>query len=96
MLSTEALTGIVGNLILGLWERGVQIKSKSKIKRSQPSAAPTGGIRTRVRSGRPVGRLALAFAVHAPSRPEPLRQPVTISIGASINNVDPRRVKADA
>ena len=57
----------------GLWERGGQIKIKNqsngngKIKRSQPSAAPTGEC-VHLKSGRPVGRLAFAFAVHAPSR----------------------------
>ena len=51
------------------WGRQSKIKgqSKGKIKRSQPSAAPTGE-RVHLKSGRPVGRRALAFAVHAPSR----------------------------
>ena len=37
--------------------------------------------------------LAFYLDLSAPSRPEPLRQPVATSIGASIN-VDPRRAKA--
>jgi hypothetical protein len=56
------------------------------------------GIRVRFRFS-PLNRpsvsspAALDLDPPAPSRPEPLRQPVATSIGASIN-VDPRRVKA--
>ena len=35
----------------------------------------------------------LLILMHRPSRPEPVRQPVTTSIGAS-TSVDPRRVNA--
>ncbi len=59
----------------GLWERGGRSEAKAKQQQRQDqkiaaslrSTAPTGE-RVHLSPGRPVGRLALAFAVYAPSR----------------------------
>ncbi len=61
----------------GLWKRGGRSEAKAKQQQRQQqdqkiaaslrSTAPTGKC-VHLESGRPVDRLALAFAVHAPSR----------------------------
>jgi hypothetical protein len=63
------------------------------VHRSDMSERSREGQRAHPKSQVGYQAASAVVAVSAPSRPEPVRQPVTTSIGASIN-VDPRRVKA--
>src|SRR5207253_6700953 len=64
-IRTKVTKGLLP-LSFDLWKRGRQIQSRSKAKAAFSNS--TEEMRTRFQPGRPVGRLAFAFAVHAPSR----------------------------